>query len=129
MDDALVGVAHREVGDTELGGVHPERVDLLGRDRISDRLIDVLGRDVVVLGRNGELGAAHRASGESQAVEGLRARDFVDEVEVDVDEVGFAVTRLDEVALPHFFRQCLSHGFSPRSILRYPIIWDTFLRI
>ncbi len=59
------------------------------------------------------------ATGQAQAVERLRARDLVDEVQVDVDQVGFAVARLDEVAFPHLLRQCLSHVMLPRrSIVR-----------
>ena len=59
VDDALPGIAHREVGDAELGRVLPQHLDLAGRDRVGDRLVDVGGRDVVVLGGDGQLGAAH----------------------------------------------------------------------
>jgi hypothetical protein len=72
VDDALVGVAHREVGDAELGGVRPQRVDLLGRDRVGDRLVDVGGGDVVVLGGDVRSGRRTvRPAGQAQAVEGL----------------------------------------------------------
>ena len=118
VDDALAGVAHREVGDAELGRVLAQHLDLAGRDRVGDRLVDVLGRDVVVLGRDRQLGAAHPAAAEAQAVERLRAGDLVDEVQVDVEEVGLARRRAHEVALPHLLRQgswcavlstCVSH--------------------
>ena len=71
VDDALAGVAHRVLGDAELGAVGPQHLDLLARDRIGDRLVDVGGRDVVVLGGDGEVGAADRAAGQAEAVEGL----------------------------------------------------------
>ena len=61
VDDALVGVAHREVRDAELGGVLAQHLDLPGGDRVGDRLVDVGGRDVVVLGGDGEVGAADLA--------------------------------------------------------------------
>ena len=48
------------------------------------------GGDVVVLGGDGELGVAHGAAGEAEAVEGLRAGDLVDEVEVDEEQVGLS---------------------------------------
>ena len=84
VDDALAGVAHRVVGDAELGRVAAQRVDLLGRDLVGDRLVDVGGRDVVVLGGDGQFGTAHPSTRQAQPVEGLRAGDLVDQVEVDV---------------------------------------------
>ena len=93
VDDALAGVAHREVGDAELGGVLAQHLDLAGRDRVGDRLVDVGRGDVVVLGGDREVGAADRAAGEAQAVERLRAGDLVDEVEVDVQQVGLVGCR------------------------------------
>ena len=56
VDDALPGVAHRVVGDAELGGVAAQRLDLPGRYLVGDRPIDVGRRDVVVLGGDGQLG-------------------------------------------------------------------------
>ena len=59
VDDALVGVAHRVAGDAELGGVVVEDLELLGRDGVGHRLVDVGGRDVVVGRRHGQVGPAH----------------------------------------------------------------------
>ena len=64
-----------------------------------------VGRDVVVHRRHGEVGAADRAAGQAQAVERLRRRDLVDEVEVDVEEVGLAVGAVDDVAVPHLLAE------------------------
>ena len=89
VHDALAGVAHREVDDAELLGVLAQHLDLAGRDRVGDRLVDVGGRHVVVLGGDGEVGPADRPTGEAQAVERLRAGDLVHEVQVDVEQVGF----------------------------------------
>ena len=91
VDDALVRVAHPVVGDAELVAVGPQHLELLGRDRVGHRPVDVLGGDVVVRGGDGELGPAHRAAGEAEPVEGLRAGHLVDEVEVDVEQVGAVV--------------------------------------
>ncbi len=44
VDDALVGVAHRIAGDAELGAVGVEHLELLGRDGVGHRLVDVGGR-------------------------------------------------------------------------------------
>ena len=108
VDDALAGVAHRVVGDAELGGVLAQHLDLAGRDRVGDRLVDVGRRDVVVLGGDRELGPADPAPGEAQPVERLRAGDLVDEVQVDVEQVGLARRRAHEVALPHLLRAASS---------------------
>ena len=133
MHDALVGSTHREVGDAELGGVDAQRVDLLGRDLVRDRLVDVLGRDVVVLGGEVSRGAAPCAAS-AQAVERLRAGDLVHEVEVDVD--AGRVRRApdgDQVALPQLWRARWSVvprggvGSSVRSLLSSHFIWDTLL--
>ena len=55
--------------------------------------------------RDGEVGPAHGAPGQAQAVERLRRRDLVDEVEVDVEEVGLALAVVDDVALPHLLAE------------------------
>ena len=64
-----------------------ERVVDLGRDRRA------VGRHVVVGGRERAVRAADLAAGEPEALEGLRARDLVDQVEVDVDEPGRDLVR------------------------------------
>ena len=47
---------------------------------------------VVVLGGDRQIGPAHRPAGQPQSVEGLRAGHLVDEMQVDVDQVGLART-------------------------------------
>ena len=113
VDDALARVAHRVEADAELGAVLRQDVHLLRRDRIGDRLVDVGGGDVVVHRGHGEVGAAHGAPGEAEAVERLRRRDLVDEVEVDVEEVGLAVGAVDDVALPDLLREYSRSGCVP----------------
>ena len=61
------------------------------RDRVGDRQVDVDGGDVVVLGGDRQIRAAHRPARKPKAVERLRTGDLVDEVQIDVDQVGFAV--------------------------------------
>ena len=56
----------------------------------------------MVLGRHRELGTAHGAPAQAQAVEGLRAGDLVDEVEVDVQQIGFAGRGMHQVAFQIF---------------------------
>ena len=88
VDDALAVGAERVERDAELGAVALERLDLDAADssslmRRGDRR--AVGRDVVVGGGERAVRAADLAAGEPQAVEGLRAGDLVDEVQVDVD--------------------------------------------
>ena len=66
--------------------------------------------DVVVGGGDGEVGPAHPAAGQADAVEGLRAGDLVDEVEIDVEQVGLARRAAHHVAVPHLLGERLGHG-------------------
>jgi hypothetical protein len=77
-----------------------QHLDLLGRDLVSDRKVDVLGRDVVVLGGDGEVGSSDRPSAQPEAVERLWAGDLVDEVEVDVQQIGPRATATSKPATP-----------------------------
>ena len=74
VDDSLLDVTERVQADAELRGVLAQRVDLGLAHRVGDRLVPVDRGDVVVLGRQREVGAADPAAGEAQSVEGLRAR-------------------------------------------------------
>ena len=122
VHDALLGVAHRVERDAELGAVAAQRLDLRAADRVGDRLgadqrQRVVGRHVVVLGGQREVGTAHRAPGEPQPVEGLRAGDLVDEVHVDVEQVGLARGRAHDVAVPELLGERLAHGRTSVSLL------------
>ena len=87
-------------------GDQSEHLDLACRDRVGDRPVDVGGGDVVVLGGDREVGAAHGAAAHAQAVERLRARHFVHEMQVDVDQVGLAGRGVHHVLVPHLLREC-----------------------
>ena len=82
----------------------------LARDRVRHRLVDVLGRHVVVHRGDGEIGPADGASGQAEPVEGLGRRDLVDQVQVDVEEVGLALAVPHDVALPHLLGERSGHG-------------------
>ena len=61
--------------------------------------------DVVVHSGDGQFGPAHLTPGQAQPVERLRRGHLVDEVEVDVEQVGLSVAGSDDVALPHLLSQ------------------------
>ena len=121
MDDALVRVAHGVADDAELRRVARHLRDLSRGDRLGRLLVR---RDVVVHRREHELGTPHGALREAQAFERLRARDLVDEVQVDVDEVRFAPRATDDVALPDLLGKGALHASSMNAAARlrsYPI--------
>ena len=95
VHDPLAVGAERVERDAELVAVGLERLDLAARERVVDLRADrrAVGRHVVVGGGERAVRAADLAAGEPQALEGLRARDLVDEVEVDVDEPGRDLVR------------------------------------
>ena len=109
VHDALVGVAQRVEPDAELGAVDAQRLDLGAGDRVGDRQVDVDRGHVVVLGRDRQVGAADRTTCRAKAVEGLRAGDLVDEVEIDVEQVRLALGVPDDVCVPDLLGQCAPH--------------------
>src|SRR5690606_10160359 len=118
--------------DAELLGVATQRLDLRARHRIGDRLVEIGGRDVVVLGGQREIGATHLTAGETQSIERLRAGDLVEEVQVDEQQVRFSRRGTDDVVVPDLLGERLAHGFSPsgrglRLTMRYDSIktWTT----
>ena len=105
VDDALLGGFGVEEFDVEVGAVLAQGVDLRVGDLVGDdeAIVDAGGGDVVVDRGDVALGAAELAAGETEAFEGLRAGDLVDELEVDVEDGGFAGGLGDDVLLPDFF--------------------------
>jgi hypothetical protein len=111
VHDALLDVTQRMQAHTEVGAVLAQRLQLGARDRVRDRLVDVEGRGVVILGRDGEVEAPHLATGLTQAVEGLRAGHLVQQVQIDEEEVGLALGAPDDVVVPDLLRECPTHRF------------------
>ena len=92
----------------QLDGEHRQ---LLGRHRVGHRLIDVDGGHVVVGGGDGQIGSVDRPAFQPEPLEGLRRGDFVDQVKVDEQDVGFVGRALmDHVAVPDFFREGAGWG-------------------
>ena len=115
VDDALAGAAQREERDAELGAVALERLDLGGRERVGDAGLAADGGDVVVDRGERQVGPAHVAAGQAQAVEGLRRGHLVHEVQVDIQEgrLAVGVRRADLVVVPHLLEQRLAHHTPP----------------
>src|SRR5204863_6227607 len=104
----------RVAGDAEFAAVSFERLDLypgeLVRDHVGHRR--AVGRDVVIGGRNGLVGASHLSALKPQSVKRLWRRDLVHEMQVDVDQ---AVA--DLVGVPDLVEHRLRHW---HQLLRSP---------
>ena len=116
VHDALLDVAHRVQPDAELFAVASQRFDLSARYRIGDRLVDVDRRHVVILGGDRQIRSPDAAARKPQPVERLRAGHLVHEVQVDVDQVGFAgfagaTADGDDVVVPYLLRHGAGPGF------------------
>ncbi len=104
VHDPLAGIAHRVEADAELGAVPRERLELTRRDGIGDRAADS-GRDVVVSGREGQIGPADATAGEPKAIERLRRGHLVHEVEIHVQQVRLSGRPVDDVGIPDLLGQ------------------------
>ncbi len=93
--------------DAKLTAVGPHRLDLLPRQRVANVEL-VVGRHVVIDRGEGQVRPPHPAARQPQPVKSLRARHFMNQVPVDVQERRL-VGRLHDVAIPDFLEQCLGH--------------------
>jgi hypothetical protein len=59
----------------------------------------------VIFGCNCEIGPTHGATSEAEAIECLWAGDFMHEMEIDVEKVGFTFSAVHHVLVPHFLRE------------------------
>jgi hypothetical protein len=104
MHDALTLVEKRKVRRRAEGlDVGVERDDLLLGNRIGDAVVaalPVIGRCVVVGGRDDRTLAPDLAAGQPQTLEGLRARHLVHQVAVDVEDGRAVVLGVDGVLVP-----------------------------
>ena len=86
MDDALADIVHAEIRHAEFLDVALQGLDLDAAFRLVDAVGAVRGRHVVVGDGDRRVGPMHLAARDAQALEGLRAGDFVDEVPVDIEQ-------------------------------------------
>jgi hypothetical protein len=80
----------------------------------------------MILGGQGQVGATHGTAGQSQSVEGLRAGHLVQQVQVDVEKVGFTLGPTHHVCVPYLLGQRACHdyllGDAGRSDRGYPAL-------
>ena len=100
VDDALADIAHRQIFDAEIACIGLQSRDLGRGFGIGDALGPVGGRHIVVRHGQGQIRAAHRAAGQPEALEGLRARHLMDEMAVDIEHRGFPRRGMDQMGVP-----------------------------
>ena len=114
MHDTLLAVAHRMQADTELLSVLAQCGNLGTRGRFLNQIDFAAGdssRNVVVLGCDGQIRAAHLAPCQTEAIKSLWRGNLVDEVQIDINQIWFAVVALlDYVVTPDFLGQSLRAG-------------------
>ena len=76
--------------------------DLFRGDGIDDGERAVGGRNAVVGGGEGEIGAADFEAALAQALESLRRGDFMDQMQIDIEERGSAGFFVNDVVVPDF---------------------------
>jgi len=115
VHDALACVAHREIRHAERGHVGFQGVDLEAAFRLLDRAVARFRGHVVVHHRDRGFGAADAAAGHAQALERLRAGDFMHQMAVDVEDAGAVRQPFDRVAVPDLVEQRSWRGLHQRS--------------
>ena len=116
MDDAVARIAHLEPLDPVAFAILDQPGELRARLRIGDRgdavgLRD--GGDIMVEQRQRPPRLPHPASARLEPGKGLRRGDFVEQMEVDVEQ-GFAPVVEDAVAIPDAIEQRAGHTIPRR---------------
>ena len=109
VDDPLIAIAQRVKTDSELSRVPAQCFHLGSGDGIRDRFEDVQRGSVVILSRQGEIRTAHPSTIHPQTLEGLRARNLVHQVQVDVEQVGFTIDSAYDMRIPNLLSEGLPH--------------------
>ena len=97
VHDALAVAVDAQTADAEFGAVGFQLRELFGRDGVDDGQRPVGRRNAVIGGGDGEVGPADSDSTLAQAVEGLGRRDFVHQVQIDVEQRGSAEMLVDRI--------------------------------
>ncbi|CAB5078246.1 unannotated protein [freshwater metagenome] len=91
VHDSLVSIAERVETNTKLNSVIAECIDLCARHQVSDRLINIDCWGVVIFRSDREIGTTDFATSKAQTVKRLRAGNFMQKMQIDVEQVGFAI--------------------------------------
>lgn len=108
VNDALVRMAEVVEFDAEFLAVFAKRFDLVAGEGFLNGKVLVFCWYVVVGGGRGAVYVEDLDAALPEAVEGLWAGDFVDEVPIDKHGIGIACHAFDDVSIPDLFKNCLS---------------------
>ena len=110
VHDPLAQVVHAEFGHAVLFALGVQRIDLKLRDGIRDA-VDAVGRGYVVVGdRKVGVQAPEFATGQFQPFEGLGARDFMQQMAVDVEDRRAIGLLANHMGIPKLVVQGFIHG-------------------
>ena len=122
VDNPLPRVVNIVQRDAELFTVVAKRIDLLLRDRVENWQTAIGRGNVVVDRRQRQFRSANRPAGEAEAFKRLRARNFVHQMQVDIQNRLPAGLVVDDVIVPDFFEQCTwfcAHRYLPSLNLQF----------
>ena len=105
VHDALVFGVNAVVRNAELFAVLIELRDLVGRDGIEDRQRAIGGGNAVIRGGHGQIGPADFETAGAQAGKGLGRSDFVDQMQIDIEQGRGACFFPYEVRVPDLLGQ------------------------
>jgi hypothetical protein len=103
VDNSLLWRIDIEEFDTEFNAITSQHFHLLGGDLVEDRQVAGRSGNVMVDGRNRALRLPDLAAGGTQPIKRLRRSNFVNEVQIDVDERRLVGGLADDVRVPKLF--------------------------
>ena len=107
MYDPVFGVTETEKLEAELAGVVEQRFHLIGRYRILNGFILIVGGDIVVGRTVCALGAHHFQSAAAQTLESLRTCHLVAIMTVNIELVGTVFNVVYHMSVPYFVEKSL----------------------
>ena len=88
--------------NSKLCGVLPQGIYLQLRNGIGYWFIDIDSGCVVVFSSYGELWSPHGAPSKAKAIKGLRARDLVNQMQIDVQQIRLTWSAMNDMVGPDF---------------------------
>ena len=110
VGDALLGIAEIEDADAVAPAALAHRAQERRAFGIRGVVAAGLGRDGVVLHREGQVGPPHRPVRLGEFLEGMGAVQLVEHVPIDIDEIAAVGAARHEMGIPDLVEQSLRHG-------------------
>ena len=109
MDHALPVAANAETANAEFGAVGFQLRELFGGDLVGDRQRAIGSGDAVIGRSDGEIGTPDLQTALAQALKRLRRRDFMNQMQIDVEQRRSAGLLVNYVRVPEFFDDGTRH--------------------